>query len=213
MPAIGLYGGTFDPVHRGHLALAECALERYALDELIFIPSASPPHKPGRKITSFHHRFEMLRLALVEYQRNFTISDIESHIPSPSYTIDTLSYLINEKSGKKQYYFIIGSDAFLEVHTWKKYNEVLKRIHFIVVQRSGMSVQSTINYIETLGYEKYHNRWYSVQTKKMIYFLNAQLPDISSSLIRDSFATPGFNKDLLTKLVYSYIVVNNLYGV
>ncbi len=134
MKRIGLFGGTFNPVHCGHLELAEYARKEINLEAVIFIPSASPPHKTAHHIELFEHRVKMLRLALKDSDY-FSVSEVEGLLSSPSYSIDMLDQIVQNTTNVVEYYFIIGIDAFLEIHLWKQFEEVLNSVHFIVAAR------------------------------------------------------------------------------
>lgn len=211
MPAVGLLGGAFDPVHKGHTTLARVAMQRCGLAEVVFIPSASPPHKSGRTITSFHHRLEMLRLATAGESR-FKISEVEWYIPPPTYTIDMLSYLPDEENIGGEYHFIIGSDAFLELPTWKAYTRLLQRVHFIVVHRQGYEADDIDVYIQSLGYSQQGDHWRNTLSGKKIYYIEAKIPDVSSTQIRRTIGTEEFPKDCLSPRVYAYVQEHGLYG-
>jgi nicotinate-nucleotide adenylyltransferase len=137
MQRIGLLGGTFDPIHYGHLVIAEEV--RYTLDlaELVFIPTGQPPHKPGRTITPAHHRLAMLQLAIAS-NPHFTISQVDLERPGPSYTVDTLSLLRQQWNAQTAFYFIIGGDSLEELLTWRDPAGVLAQLNYLVaVQRPG----------------------------------------------------------------------------
>jgi nicotinate-nucleotide adenylyltransferase len=131
---IGVLGGTFDPVHNGHLVLAEAARREFALARILFIPAAQPPHKLGEPISPFHHRAAMLDLALVGHPV-FGVSRMEEKRPGPSYSVDTLRELRTDLGWEQPLYFIIGSDAFAEITTWKNFNELFRYADFLVAER------------------------------------------------------------------------------
>ena len=139
---IGLLGGTFDPVHIGHLAVADHVLHAMGLDAVWFIPAAFPPHKEGhadgRAITDFSHRLQMLRLAIAG-EKHFAVSDIEAKRNSPSYSIDTVRILIDQTGARTELFFIIGADAFLEIDTWKRYTELPTLVSFVIISRPTYS--------------------------------------------------------------------------
>jgi nicotinate-nucleotide adenylyltransferase len=133
---IGLFGGTFDPIHWGHLRSAEEVREAFALDRILFIPTAKPPHKRGQTKTSQRDRLAMVRLALAS-NPNFGVSTVEINRPGVSYSIDTLRYFAARKRRQDTYYFILGLDAFREIGTWKDFKEVFPLCNFIVTSRPG----------------------------------------------------------------------------
>jgi len=132
----GLFGGTFNPIHLGHLHAALAVKNRYDLDKIIFIPSALPPHKKPVGIADARDRIEMTRIAIAG-RPGFSISDLELKRTGPSYSIDTLSYFKQIPPADVNLYFILGLDAFLEIDTWKSYRELIQQISFIVMTRPG----------------------------------------------------------------------------
>jgi nicotinate-nucleotide adenylyltransferase len=133
---IGLFGGTFDPIHWGHLRSAEEVREAFALDRIFFIPTAKPPHKRGQTKTSARDRLAMVRLALAS-NPNFGVSTVEINRPGVSYSVDTLRYFAARKRSNDTYYFILGLDAFREIESWKNFKQVFPLCNFIVTSRPG----------------------------------------------------------------------------
>jgi nicotinate-nucleotide adenylyltransferase len=134
---VGVLGGTFDPLHEGHLAAGHAAMAVLALDRLIFVPSNVPPHRPDSPRASGYHRFQMVKLG-VDGTPGWTASDLELARGGSSYTVDTLSAL-RHLDPTSQFFFITGADAFAEVATWRRYPEVLDLAHFVVIARTGIS--------------------------------------------------------------------------
>jgi nicotinate-nucleotide adenylyltransferase len=132
---IGVCGGTFDPVHLGHLVLAEQSREQAALDQVWFIPSARPPHKQDRSVSPFHHRLEMLQLAIAGHAA-FRVNDLEAERPGVSYTADTLNELRSRNPGD-DFDFIIGSDCLPDLVHWYQPARILELAELIVVKREG----------------------------------------------------------------------------
>jgi nicotinate-nucleotide adenylyltransferase len=137
--AIGLIGGTFDPIHVAHLIIAEAALEALSLREIVFVPAARPPHKDDDSVTPVEHRLEMVRLA-IEGNARLTVSDIEARRASPSYTIDTIREIRSGLDAREEIYFIMGADSLVEFFTWKDPEELLGSCRFVVVPRPGVSM-------------------------------------------------------------------------
>jgi nicotinate-nucleotide adenylyltransferase len=133
---MGVLGGTFDPVHLGHLRAAEEALEALGLDRVLFIPAASPPHKSQKGIEDFEHRWELLKLAIAD-QPQFEASDLERRLPGKSYTVVTLRRLHEILPEGSQLFFLVGMDAFLELHTWWHYRELFELSNLVVLRRPG----------------------------------------------------------------------------
>jgi nicotinate-nucleotide adenylyltransferase len=138
---IGLFGGTFDPVHKGHLAVARAAAERFQLGKLYFIPASMPPHRQEEPITEFHHRYAMLALATADDKRFLpSLAEAPSDQDHLSFTIDTVQRF-KQAAGKNDHlFFIIGIDAFLQVASWRRSEDLLRAIDFIVASRPGFSM-------------------------------------------------------------------------
>ncbi|MGE0269011.1 MAG: nicotinate-nucleotide adenylyltransferase [Candidatus Omnitrophota bacterium] len=137
MKKIGLLGGTFNPIHNGHLALAQTALEGLKLDKVIFIPAKLPVHKePGVLISAFE-RFAMVELAIKGYH-HFDISDVEIKREGKSYSIDTVKHF-KKIFTKDKLFFIIGSDTYARLHTWKKIDELVRLTSFVCINRPGIN--------------------------------------------------------------------------
>jgi nicotinate-nucleotide adenylyltransferase len=132
---LGVYGGTFDPVHNGHLHVAQAVLEKFALAELIFVPAFVPPHKRGVEISAPHHRYAMLALATM-YEASMHISTIELEAPSRPYTIETMANLQAQFAGA-DLFFVMGMDSFRDVTMWRSYETLLTAYHTVVAARPG----------------------------------------------------------------------------
>ncbi|SHO46920.1 nicotinate (nicotinamide) nucleotide adenylyltransferase [Desulfopila aestuarii] len=212
MMRIGLLGGTFDPVHDGHLQLALAAKNELSLDNVLLIPAASPPHKCNREVTSFHHRREMLLLALVG-TRGLTPCFIEGELPTPSYTIDTIRILQKQDDTPVEYFFIIGVDAFADLLTWKEYEELLRRVRLIVARRKGFSALDKLDEIAvTLDYEQLPDLWRSRSGFKDILFLRSQPRQISSSLVRRLLTSgvacvPGVRQEVVDYAMHHHLYI------
>ena len=154
MTAIGVMGGTFDPIHFGHLRAAEEVLQGFGLERVIFVPSGRPPHKPVLEVTPPEHRYLMTMLATAD-NPHFEVSRIEIERGGPSYTLDTLVELRKNYSHEKAFYFITGLDAILEIGTWSKYKELFKITDFVAVTRPGYSVQALSDLERALGQERF----------------------------------------------------------
>ena len=131
---LGLMGGTFDPVHYGHLLMCENIREEFNLDKILFIPDRLPPHKSINSITDAEDRLRMVRLA-VKGNPWFEVSDIEMRRASASYTVDTLKILNGTLHEKEKLYLIMGSDSFVQIESWKNYREIFNQTALIIAQR------------------------------------------------------------------------------
>ncbi|MBI4792652.1 MAG: nicotinate (nicotinamide) nucleotide adenylyltransferase [Deltaproteobacteria bacterium] len=186
MQKIGLFGGTFDPVHIGHLAVGRAALRQLGLDLLYFIPAALPPHKAGQLISPFARRVAMLRLAAVEEEPRFVVSEIEGLRPGPSYTVDTLSQFRQSLGPEAEFFFIIGLDAFAEITTWNRYAELLDNASFVVIDRPSHGRQSVAGVVGRCfpDYREETAGVWSGTGSHRIYSLAMEPVPVSSSLIR-----------------------------
>jgi nicotinate-nucleotide adenylyltransferase len=136
---IALFGGTFDPVHLGHLAVARAAAEKFGLGRIYFVPADLPPHKQRRPLADFQHRFAMLALATADDPR-LVPSLLDAHTGQPNYSISTVRRLKSTLKPTDKLYFLIGIDAFLDISTWRQPEELLAEVEFIVVSRPGYSL-------------------------------------------------------------------------
>ena len=212
---IGLFGGTFDPVHKGHLAIARQAAEEAWLDEVLFIPTADPPHKPAPG-ASFWHRVAMLETVLggsVLTDDRFAISLLEAELPFPSYTVDTL-FELKRRLRNPKCYFIIGADSLLDLHLWYQYQKLLSLTNFIVLSRPGISLMDMQHAIERLpGFfqnDIYCQRWCRPDGAEIILLMNHLQEDISSTMIRLKMKTGRIPKDVDSR-VWEYILQEGLY--
>lgn len=138
---IGLFGGTFNPIHNGHLTIARQSREALGLDRILFIPTGNPPHKAETDLAPAKDRYEMVRLAIAS-EPAFAVSDVEMRRPGKSYSIDTVRALRQEHGPDVPLSFLIGLDAFLDIPTWREPDALLQLCSFIVISRPGMSFQS-----------------------------------------------------------------------
>jgi len=147
MGRIGLFGGTFNPVHLGHVRAVQDVQHLLGLDEVVVIPSAQPPHKPSIDLAPGADRLAMIRLAIADCPA-LAVSDIELQRPGPSYTIDTVGQFLNRDGADDRFVFIVGIDAFLEMDGWHRYQELFKAIAMVVITRpgsaSGMPMQRQV---------------------------------------------------------------------
>lgn len=133
---IGIFGGTFDPIHNGHLAVADYVRTEMSLDQVLFIPAGRPWFKEGQTVTDAMRRLEMTRLAVVD-NPHFAVSDMEVRRDGPTYTFDTLTELLREKGKGVEFYLILGIDALNELHHWRRPTDVLNMATLVGVTRPG----------------------------------------------------------------------------
>jgi nicotinate-nucleotide adenylyltransferase len=211
----GLFGGTFDPIHIGHLRCASEMLEIFDLNRIIFVPAARPPHKLNAAITPFYHREQMIRLA-IEGNPAFSFSDVENRREVTSYSVETVEYVLDKyRLENLELYFILGQDAFHAIRTWKDWERLLMMCHFAVMTRPGYGRRGLE---ETLGTEFASRFAYeeAVQgfrgpTGQMISFREVTFLDIASSNIRKRVQEGKDVHYLVTDEVRHYIVKNSLY--
>ena len=211
---IGIVGGTFNPVHLGHLRAAEEVAESLQLGQVIFMPAAKPPHKSAAGLASFDHRWRMLELAISGNPR-FVLSDLEHQRPGKSYSVETLTQLSGEYGGDEGLYFVLGLDAFLELPTWKSYRELFNLCHFIVVARPGFTPESLGEMLKTEIDDSYYFdpevQGYVHPNRYVVYYREITLLDISSSNIRNLLANGCSVRYLLPDKVEHYIRQQGLY--
>ena len=197
---LGIMGGTFDPVHYGHLVTAETARAQFNFDKVIFIPSGCPPHKIGQKITEAQHRYLMTVLA-VNTNIFFEVNRIEIERQGNSYAFDTVLQLKKEFGPEWELYFITGADAVLEILTWKNIRRLIEICTFVAATRPGFDLSVLDNKLEQIS---------SIAKDK---FLTFEVPalSISSTDIRQKVASGKPIKYLLPESVERYIDTNNLY--
>ncbi|MGI6469605.1 MAG: nicotinate-nucleotide adenylyltransferase [Syntrophomonadaceae bacterium] len=196
---LAVIGGTFDPVHYGHLIAAEHARVELGIDKVVFIPSARPPHKANEKVTDWEHRCRMLQLA-IEDNPAFEISSLEGPQRGISYTIDTI-HSLQKANPERKIYFVMGADALLTIDTWKDYRQLIDLCCFVVVTRPNYTLDRSHPVLAALP-----EHWW--QQMKQV---EIPLMDISSTDIRRRVASGKTIRYLLPDAVREYILQNNLY--
>lgn len=210
MEKIGVIGGTFDPVHKGHIRLGYAALESCGLENVTFIPAACPPHKENITVSSFCHRRKMLEIAVAEEDR-FSVSDMEAGQDIPSYTYLTLRKL-KETMADKCINFIIGSDAFVEIESWKNWREVIANTNFIIAVRPGLNLTELHLFLNDHGFSgTTEKKWKQRNSKFSIEVLKSDFADISSTDIRTRIENNEEWERLLPRRVVEYIKLHKLY--
>ncbi len=188
MKRIGILGGTFNPIHIGHLMIAQMVLEKFGLDKVIFVPAYLPPHKSGRNLIAAEHRLRMVRLA-VRGNRHFEVSPFEIAKGGKSYSVDTIRHLRQHYPGAKLF-FIIGSDHIAKLHTWRNIQEVVRMVSFVAVYRPGFK---------------------TIRSKIPVRSMIISGVHTSSSDIRRRLGTAKTVKHLIPENVLRYIRKHKLY--
>jgi nicotinate-nucleotide adenylyltransferase len=209
---LGLLGGTFDPIHVGHVAAARAARTRLGLDRVLLLPSNVPPHRP-QPLVSVHHRFAMVALA-VAGEDGLEASDLELSAPGPSYTAATLQRLHDRGYGASQLFFVIGADAFAEIDTWRDYPRFLEDAAFVVVNRgarSALDMPATVPSIASRMVPVSERRQVSHDVSRSVLLLDDGMPAVSSTDIRTRVNEGQSIAGLVPALVESHILKHRLY--
>ena len=208
---MGLLGGTFDPVHYGHLDVAEAARTRLELDQVMFIPSHDPPHRAVAPHVSAFHRFALIALA-IDGHEGYRAADAELTRDGPSFTVDTLRGLHAEGWRPSQLFFIIGADAFAEIATWREYPSVLDAANFAVMSRPGTSLEAALARTPDLHTRAHRYVPHAPESEATsILLVDARTRDVSSTQIRARIAAEQDIDDLVPRGVARHIAANNLY--
>lgn len=196
---IGIMGGTFDPIHVGHLMLAEQAYDKFNLDKVLIMPAGNPPHKSNEVSALTKHRVQMTRLA-IEGNKHFELSLIEVERSGYTYTYETLEILTKENPDV-EYYFILGADSLMEVNKWKETQRIFQCATILVATRYNLESKELNKKIKEVAKE-YNGK---------IYLLDTPNIDLSSTLIRTLVSTGKSIKYYVTSDVERYIYKNKLY--
>ena len=213
---IGILGGTFDPIHLGHLALADAAAVALDLTEILVVPSNHPPHRPVEPQASAYHRFAMVALALAD-RGQMVASDVELQANDLSYTAVTLRRLHEASLRPSQLFFLTGADAFAEIATWKDYPAILDLASFVVVSRPSHPAAGMLGRLRML-----RDRMImcpvagaacraGTENGPKIWLLDAPTPDVSSTEVRRRVQAGETIQDLVPRTVGRYIERHHLY--
>lgn len=212
---LGILGGTFDPIHYGHLRAAEEAQSALNLDEIRIIPAHDPPHRSLDPRASAFHRFALVALA-IDGRAHWHVSDSELRRTGPSYTALTLRELHAEGWQPSQIFFVLGTDAFAEIATWYEFPSVLDAANFVVITRPGTTLDQAVARTEAIR-ERVRavahggDRASFEAATTGIYLVESRLPDISSTGIRQRLAAGRSIDDLVPAAVARYIQAQHLY--
>jgi len=212
---IGLFGGAFNPIHLGHLRAGIEIQEAFSLSQVLYIPTALPPHKETKNLIPFTHRLKMIRLAIAGYPF-FKASDVEKKRKGKSYTIQTVRFFKKTFGPEWGIFFIVGLDAFLEINTWKSYRDLFGLCHFVVMDRPGYHRNRIKDFLrqeispDIICFPK-ENRFLHPGGFS-IYVFPITLMDISSTRIRLLRQQKKSIRYLLPEKVEDYIVSKNFYA-
>jgi len=208
----GLFGGTFDPVHLGHLRCAQEVLELFSLDKILFVPAGIQPLKTDRDILPFHHRERMIGLA-IEGNPSFEISDIEERRGGRSYSIETVRYFADTAPKGTELYFILGQDAFHEIPLWKEWQELIELCNFVVMTRPGHETKDLSGVfppdVAALFHYDRTPDGFRGPAGRCIFFRTLALLDISATDIRTRVKAHRSIRNLVPDPVCDYILKNS----
>ncbi|MBU1344108.1 MAG: nicotinate-nucleotide adenylyltransferase [Proteobacteria bacterium] len=212
---IGLFGGTFNPFHNGHLGIIEHVKKTCELEKIFLIPSATPPHKPDINLAPANDRFDMVKKSLSGLE-DFMVSDKELIRKGPSFTIDTINEFKKEYGQKTRFFLLMGSDAFLDITTWERKNQIFEAVRIIIMLRGHWeSYHPIVSFIDeniSKGYifnEK--NNTFSHRTKQKILVCKVPKIEISSTMIRERVKNNQSIKGLVPEIVEKMIKTKELY--
>ena len=210
---IGVLGGTFDPIHFGHLRIAEEVCEELELDKVLLIPVSLPPHKDNKKLTPFRERLEMTRMSAKSSPR-LEVLDLEGRREGLSYSIVTIREIHEIYGRGLELFFIIGIDAFLEIKTWKEYKHLFTSANFVVINRPGLSFDRLRPFVLSLdvGFcEGNDTNTFTLPSGNLLIYKETTMLDISSTEIRRMVAAGKSIRFLVPVPVISYISEKGLY--
>lgn len=209
----GIMGGTFDPIHLGHLRIAEEICHDLDLEKVYLIPGSLPPHKDMEPITPFDDRLAMVKIAAQD-SPCLEVLDLEGRRQGFSYTIETLKEIHRVFKPDPELFFILGTDAFLEITTWKEYTDLFKYTNFVVIKRPGYSDEKMESFVLSLGvgFEKRDDNCFINSAGNLLINRKATLMDISSTSIRDMIDGGISIRFLVTEPVRLYIIKKRLYN-
>lgn len=208
---LGLLGGTFDPIHFGHLDAADAAREALALDEVVFLPSHVPPHRSQQPRASAFHRFALLALALSDHD-GYRACDMELNRQGPSFTIDTLRALHEQGWTAAQIFFILGADAFADISSWREYPAVVDAAHFVVMARPGCHIDDALARSPELAHRVGPAPVRGIDPENTgIFLVHARTRDVSSTEVRRRLATGESVAGLVPDSVARYVMSHRLY--
>lgn len=218
---IGLFGGTFNPVHSGHLLAAQVVMSRLSMTDIWFIPAAIPPHKTPEGVVAAEHRLEMLRLA-AKGVAGLSVSEVELNRTGPSYTIDTVRYFLSHAATDTQYHLIVGLDAFFEIDTWKSYQKLMRLVPMVVLVRPDFQPENrnparerVLGYLQTRISPSYvfskENQQFECPGRPPLVLIDGGLMAISATVVRERIRARVDIAPFVPARVAKYIKRKGLY--
>ena len=203
---IAILGGTFDPIHNGHIRAARTVARAFAVDEVHFVPAFTPPHKSRTGLTSPFHRFAMVALAIMEFD-GFRVSTIEVDRLESRYTVDTLA-LMHERHPGAAFLLITGADLYAEIEEWKSHDRLFDLASVAVVHRPGFSMRDDVRSVEVVRDRPEQ----PLSTTPRVYYLPHVDEDVSSTTVRQRLRNGTDVEEWIPPAVQTYITSNRLYS-
>lgn len=197
-----MFGGSFDPIHHGHLIPARAIAEQIGLNRVVFIPCGQPPHKPGVRLADARHRLEMIRLAIVD-EPHFELDDLELHRPGPSFTIETVDAYRSAMGSEADLFWIVGGDSLRDILSWHRISELVNRVQIVAAIRPGSEGPDEVVLSKTIGE--------SAAAKLIKFALPTPQVEISATNIRTRVVKGQSIQYLVPDSVRSYIYAHGLY--
>jgi len=205
---IGVFGGTFDPVHNGHVLTISELLEKLPFEKILVIPNFQPPHKESSQV-SYKHRYEMARIAFKDIPK--TMVDSREYLrESPSYAIQTVQEVLSEEE-KARVVMIVGSDSFVDIHSWYKWKELINLVDFVIMKRPDMPLSKNKKAKDLISVRRFKKDLFE-NSKLNIFEIEVTPFKISSSSIREKITEGKKIDHLVNTLVEEYIKEHGLYG-
>ncbi len=196
----GLFGGTFDPIHNGHLNLADHLVSTGAIDQVLFVPASTPPHKQRRRVSPGQHRYAMIELALAPFPK-YVVSDFELLRAGPSYTIITARHFAMKTEGNLR--LVLGMDSLRQLHTWHRAQELCEHFEFVIFRRPGYDMPDLNMLASAFGND--------VAMKLLGSIIDGPVSAVSSSDVRRRLACGADVSGMLSGVVENYIRQHQLY--
>jgi len=213
---IGIYGGTFDPVHLGHIEVAKCVARQFELDELLLVPAFQAPHKLAQPVTSHLHRYAMLVLA-TQHEPRLCVSTVELEAKDRRYTVETVEHFQDLFGDRVQLFFVMGADSWSDVTSWREWQKLLSMTNHIVATRPGFDVNTDLA-PRNLGTQIVDLRsgqspLENAREKGTVFITNAVMKDVSATDIRNAVRANRFDEvaNLVPAPVVEYLKKYRLY--